>query len=59
MGNQGSSDKYNKNGGIGMQLENYHLMTGEEVQGTIYISLQQAIAPSTLYLIFLGKEETR
>ena len=56
MGNETS--KYNKNGGIGMQLESYHCITGQEVHGTIYISLQQAIAPSTLYLIFLGKEET-
>ena len=50
--------KYNKNGVVEIHLENYNFISGEEIHGTVYISLREQIAPATLYLIFRGKEET-
>ena len=56
MGSETS--KYNHSGGIGIQLEKYSCLDGEEVNGVVYISLQKPIAPATLYLRFIGKEST-
>ena len=54
----GSSSKYNQNGGIAIQLENSFCLSGQQVSGTIHISITSPMAPSTLFLHFKGKEET-
>ena len=54
----GSSTKYNQNGGMFIQLENTVYFGGQEVSGMIHIDIHSQMSPSTLYLIFKGKETT-
>ena len=53
-----SGSKYNQNGGMHIQLENTSLFNGEAAIGIIHIIIQIPMNPSTLYLIFKGKEVT-
>jgi Arrestin (or S-antigen), N-terminal domain len=52
------STKYNHEGSIGIGLQKYSYLEGEDVNGFIYISLQTVVPPSELYLTFTGKEKT-
>ena len=54
----GANAKYNHNGGIFIQLENSAYFGGQEVAGMIHMNIISPMAPSTLYLIFKGKEQT-
>lgn len=54
----GSSSKYNKHGGMIIQLENSSCFGGQETTGMIHLKIHSPIGPSTLYLIFKGKEQT-
>ena len=56
MGKSGS--KYNQNGEMHIQLENSSLFNEEAAIGMIHIRIQTPMRPSTLYLIFKGKEVT-
>jgi Arrestin (or S-antigen), N-terminal domain len=55
----GSSTKYNRSGGIGIQLQNSSYFDGDDVSGFIHINVAIPIAQSTVYIIFKGKEVTR
>ena len=54
----GASTKYNQNSGMFIQLENSAYFGGQEVIGMIHMNIMIQMAPSTLYLIFKGKEQT-
>lgn len=54
----GSGSKYNQHGGIVIQLESSTCFGGTEITGMVHMSVQTPISPSTLYLIFKGKEKT-
>lgn len=58
MGAAGSNNRYNHHGGIEIQLENLDCFGGQEISGIIHISITSPIAPSTVLLIFKGKETT-
>ncbi|OMJ78471.1 hypothetical protein SteCoe_21713 [Stentor coeruleus] len=45
-------------GSIVIQLESQYSRGNEEITGIIHISLKKPMPPSTLYLVFKGKEET-
>ncbi|OMJ90199.1 hypothetical protein SteCoe_7493 [Stentor coeruleus] len=48
----------NSHGSILVQLENSSSKGNEEITGIVHISLKEPFPPSTLYLIFKGKEQT-
>jgi Arrestin (or S-antigen), N-terminal domain len=54
----GSSTKYNRSGGIGIQLQNSSYFDGDDVSGLIHIYVTAPITQSTVYIIFKGKEVT-
>lgn len=46
----------NFKGGLHIGLEQSDLFPGEEMQGTVYVQLEQAMPSCTLYLSLKGKE---
>lgn len=48
----------NSHGSIVVQLENSSSKGNEEITGVVHISLKNLFQPSTLHLIFKGKEQT-
>ena len=56
--NGASESKNNQSGGMHIELENALLFNGEAAIGMIHIMIQSPMKPSTLYLIFKGKETT-
>jgi Arrestin (or S-antigen), N-terminal domain len=51
-----SNSKYNRNGGIGIQLTKGVYQDGDCVTGNLYINVTIPITKSDLFLIFKGKE---
>ena len=54
-----TNSKYNQHGGMFIQMNNIVAFGGQQVTGTIHINITVPMAPSTLYLIFKGKEWTQ
>lgn len=48
----------NSHGSVVVQLENSSSKGNKEITGVVHISLKESFPPSTLYLIFKGKEQT-
>ncbi|OMJ82327.1 hypothetical protein SteCoe_16986 [Stentor coeruleus] len=52
------STKYNRLGGLHLELSRYVFLCGETIEGIIHFSLSEEIPPSTLEFQFKGKEKT-